>query len=64
MDTIPNEIDRHISEYKRHMDTLFEKSIGENSNVHSQRQHAIVQRIVDNLVKLKAAIKKEKDNTF
>ena len=64
MDNIPNELDRHISEYKRFMDTLFEKSIGENSNVHSQRQHAIVQRIVDNLVKLKAAIKKEHDNTF
>ena len=64
MDTVTNEIDRHISEYKRHMDTLFEKSIGDSSSVHSQRQLAIVQRIVDNLVKLKAAIKKEKDNTF
>lgn len=62
MDFNAQELDRHITEYKKHQDKLFEKSISEHTSLHAQKQHVLVQRIVDNMLKLKTAMKKEQDS--
>ena len=64
MEFSDSELERHIQEYKKLMDVLFEKTLSEQSTTHSVKQHAIAQRIVNNLVTLKVARKKEKDSTF
>lgn len=64
MDFSDTDLERHIQEYKKLMDGLFEKTLGEQGTVHATKQHAIAQRIVNNLVTLKMARKKEKDSTF
>ncbi len=64
MEFSDSELERHIQEYKKLMDVLFEKTLSEQSTTHAVKQHAIAQRIVNNLVTLKVARKKEKDSTF
>ncbi len=62
MDFNAQELDRHITEYKKHQDKLFENAINEQTSLHAQKQHVLVQRIVDNMLKLKNAMKKEQDS--